>query len=231
MSNPLGKVITKRKGRRLVISDIHGCSQSLRALLEKIQLSEEDQLFFLGDYVNKGPHSKEVLNCLIDLNSRNNTFFVLGNHDLMLLNYLKSEEDQLKAQLEDLNGSAFFSLSDVDKTKYISFLEDLHHYFISDEFILVHAGFNFNLQNPFLGREDMLNVRSFYYDGSKAMNKTIVHGHYPHPKSEIDQAIDEYQKVIPLDNGCVYHRERDEMGELLCLNLDTMELISQQNID
>ncbi len=231
MSNPLGKVVSKPKGRRLVISDIHGCSQSLQALLEKVKLSDDDQLFLLGDYVNKGPRNREVLDLLIELDKQSNTFFVLGNHDLILLEYFTSEDDQRKAQLEELNGSVFFDLPDSEKAKYVNFLGDLHHYFISDEFILVHAGFNFNLQNPFLGREDMLNVRSFYYDGSKAMNKTIIHGHYPHPKSEIEQAIDEYQKVIPLDNGCVYYKDREEMGELLCLNLDSMELISQQNVD
>ena len=231
MANPLGKVIDKTKGRRLVISDIHGCSQTLDALLDKLSITGEDQVFFLGDYINKGPNSLKVLDTLIGLNQKTNHYFLLGNHDLLLLEYLQNGDNGHKLRLEELNSSSFFDLSETDRSKYLSFLESLHHYFISDEFILVHAGFNFNLQNPFLGKEDMLNVRSFYYDGSKAMNKTIVHGHYPFTKEEIEEAISAYQKVIPLDNGCVYKGERDGMGELLCLNLDTLELIGQERLD
>ncbi|RED94117.1 metallophosphoesterase family protein [Marinoscillum furvescens] len=231
MSNPLGKVIPAPKGRKLVISDIHGCVKTLRQLIENLQPTPEDTLFFLGDYVDKGPDSKGALDYLMELCETHTVHPVLGNHDLILLKYLRDGDEASKAQLADHNSEVFFDLDPETKSKYISFLESLHHYFICGDFILVHAGFNFNLSNPFLGKEDMLNIRSYYYDSSKAQNKTIVHGHVPHPKNEIAEHINSYHKVLPLDNGCFYKDEREDMGELLCLELNSMELHSQPNCE
>lgn len=231
MANPLGKVIPAPKGRKLVISDIHGCVKTLNKLVEGLQPTSDDALFFLGDYIDKGPDSKGALDYLIALSEQYAVHPVLGNHDLTLLQYLRDGDEAAKAKLADQNSEVFFDLDASTKTKYIDFLDGLHHYFICGDFILVHAGFNFNLSNPFLGKEDMLNIRSYYYDSSKAQNKTIIHGHVPHPKSEIVSHINSYHKVLPLDNGCFYANEREEMGELLCLELSSMELHSQANCE
>ncbi|MEQ8470265.1 MAG: metallophosphoesterase family protein [Marinoscillum sp.] len=232
MSNPLGQVISKPSGRRLVISDIHGCYSTLQSLISKISLTDNDQLIFLGDYINKGPSSKEVLDYIIRLSSDYNVYPALGNHDKMLLDYLLEPSNPNHSELlKELGNEDFFALSETERKGYIDFLSSLHYYFISGEYILVHAGINFNLSNPFLGKEDMLNIREFYYDSSKAQNKTIVHGHLPYEKRDILERIKTRSKILPIDNGCVYSGERVGMGELLCLNLDTAEIISQQMRD
>ena len=51
-------------GRRLVITDIHGCAKTFKKLLDKVGLNENDQLFLLGDYINRGP-SKQVIDKII----------------------------------------------------------------------------------------------------------------------------------------------------------------------
>ncbi len=69
--------------KQWVIPDIHGCSRSLRALIEdQIVPSLDDQLLFLGDYVDRGPDSKGVIDYVIWLQARGyNTVTLKGNHE------------------------------------------------------------------------------------------------------------------------------------------------------
>lgn len=232
MSNPLGKVIPKKNGKRLAIGDVHGCHQTLRALLDKLSLQPEDSVFFLGDYVNKGPSGKKVLDCISELSEYCQVHALLGNHDKMVLDYLLTKDPDIRRQLSDITaGDEFFELSPTEHARYTQQLSGLHHYFISSDYILVHAGLDFTLSNPFLGKEAMLNIRAFYYDSAKAQNKRILHGHVPHTMDEINERIGRRARRIPLDNGCVYAGERDGLGKLLCYNLDTHELIAQDHCD
>lgn len=230
MSNPLGKVITKNSGRRLVIGDIHGCLKTLEGLLAQFQPEKDDQLFLLGDYVNKGPKSRKTVDYLLSLRGKYEVHFLLGNHDLLVLNHLENKDKPTRDRLIELKNEDFFDLTEGKKEKYLQFFAGLHHYFILDHFLLVHAGFDFTLANPFLGTETMINTREFFYDLSKAQGKTIIHGHFPHELTYIRRQIDNKSKIIPLDNGCVYS-DRDGQGNLLGLDLDTNELWVQPRLD
>lgn len=227
MPNPLGKIIKDPKGRQFVIPDIHGCLKTLQALIAQLDIRELDHIYFLGDYVNKGPQSLEVLEYMISIEDKYQIFPLLGNHDQLLINYLENRKENsapdVFTEFADLNTENLGSIK--------RFLGNLHHYFILDRYILVHAGLNFNLQNPFLGLDDILNIRHFHYDSTKAQNKTIVHGHYPHTLLEIQTAVLNHNKILPLDNGCVYAGEREGMGRLVCLELKSMELFIQEKLD
>lgn len=230
MSNPLGKVITSSGGRRLAIGDIHGCLKTFQALVDQINLTKEDQLFLLGDYVNKGPKGPEVIDFITSLSSEFSIFPLLGNHDQIVLNYLQEPTPAAKERMVELKSTAFTKLSPPDQKKYIDFLSGLHHYFILDTILLVHAGFDFTLANPFLGTEAMLLIREFYYDSSKAQGKSVIHGHFPYPLEYIKTQIEDHNKIIPLDNGCVYEDSKGQ-GNLLCLDLDTDQLWVQPKLD
>ena len=69
----------------IAIGDIHGCSAALDALLDAIRPRPEDTIVTLGDYINRGPDSRGVLDRLIDLGRRCRLVPLLGNHDQMLL--------------------------------------------------------------------------------------------------------------------------------------------------
>jgi serine/threonine protein phosphatase 1 len=71
--------------RTLIIGDIHGCSTAFDAVLRAAALAVEDQIITLGDYVDRGPDSRGVLDRLIALHARGNLVPLLGNHELMML--------------------------------------------------------------------------------------------------------------------------------------------------
>lgn len=71
--------------RTIAIGDIHGCSRALQAIVEAIQPTAEDTLVFLGDFVDRGPDSRGVLDFVLELEKRCQVVPVLGNHELMLL--------------------------------------------------------------------------------------------------------------------------------------------------
>lgn len=72
---------------RYLVSDIHGCFDQYRALLEKIQFSDEDELYVLGDVVDRGPEPIKVLR---DMMERPNVIFILGNHDFMMYSLMRT---------------------------------------------------------------------------------------------------------------------------------------------
>ena len=79
------------KGRTIAIGDIHGCPATLDVLLTKLALSTEDHLIFVGDYVDRGPDSKAVIERLLELEEASeertgpHCTFLRGNHDQMML--------------------------------------------------------------------------------------------------------------------------------------------------
>jgi serine/threonine protein phosphatase 1 len=70
--------------RTLVIGDIHGCYDALLALVEAVGLTADDRLITLGDYVDRGPSSREVVDWLIDWSVTGNLVPLLGNHEIMM---------------------------------------------------------------------------------------------------------------------------------------------------
>ena len=85
--------------RIYAIGDIHGCLGQLEDLIGKIQLDlegfpiKQHKLVFLGDYVDRGPHSKEVIEYLIKLrNSELVCEMLLGNHDERLASFVRHPE-------------------------------------------------------------------------------------------------------------------------------------------
>ncbi len=231
MSDLKGIISKNPFGRRFVIPDIHGCCNSLMTLIEKIGLSKKDQLFFLGDYIDRGPDSKGVLDFILNLIEKGYEIYPLrGNHEQMLLDVAKFDPKGLKSHARSCN---ILSLLEGDGIKaiYHDFLKKLSYYFELDDFYLVHAGFNFNLDQPLDDQHAMMWIRKFQVNESWQNGKPIIHGHVPTSLKEIKAALSHKKLAIPLDNGCVYAGIREDQGNLICLNLDTFELIIQNSLD
>ncbi|OJJ19341.1 hypothetical protein BKI52_21250 [marine bacterium AO1-C] len=240
MTSPLfQKINPSANGRRLAIGDIHGCLKTLQKLVwEHIQLDTQDQLFFLGDYIDRGPDGAGVIDFIMDLQSTGYQVYPLrGNHEQMLLDAWTRFQDGRES------GKRFIELvrdpSMVDTTqnslipRFEQWLNQLPYYYELDKFYLVHAGFNLKKENPFEHTYAMLWTMSFNekrYIADKAHHKTIVIGHQKTPFDTIKDAIHRQAKVILLDNGC-YKHDDPTLGQLCALNLDDWTLYSQKNMD
>jgi len=223
-------VAKPQNGRRFVISDVHGCSKTFKALLKQIELKKEDQLFLLGDMVNRGPNSHKVLNRILKLKEKGfQLFYIRGNHEQLVLNTLKKTPGQRKRSL-NAGKSQNLLVNGELKESYIKLIEESLHYIDTKDYYLVHAGFNFKLDDPFKHSYSMLNIRYFKPKKKLIGKRKIVIGHQPKSLFQITKRIKKNKRKIYIDNGCV-NNDIEGLGNLICLNLDTLEINIQQNLD
>ena len=110
----------------------------------------------------------------------------------------------IKGGLETLES---FKVSTVDEIPdhYIEFINKLPFYIELEDFIVVHAGFNYSASDPFSDSYSMLHTRDFVVDPEKTRYKTIIHGHYATPLQEILHNVMEKRNYkLNIANGCVY---------------------------
>ena len=103
--------------RMIAIGDIHGCSLALESLLDAIQPRLDDTIITLGDYVNRGPDSRGVLDRLIELERRCALIPILGNHDQTFLAALAGEPRALSDLLDMGGGPTLTSYGGADLPK------------------------------------------------------------------------------------------------------------------
>lgn len=219
-----------KKGRRFAISDIHGCSKTFKALLEQVNLTKEDQLFLLGDFVNRGPDSAGVIDHIIDLKGKNYSVYCLrGNHDQMVLDASEKSKEKFKNILEDNNSLSLIKDGKL-RSKYEEFLKNTLYFLELDEYFLVHAGFDFHADKPFENYQAMMNIPKFKAKKKWLNNKKVIHGHNPKVLSKIMNKIKKGKRSIHIDNGCANVKNKGQ-GNLLCFNLDSKAIIVQLNIE
>ena len=126
-----------------------------------------------------------------------------------------------------------FQVSDVHDIPqiYIDWMRKLEFYFVLDSFILVHAGLNFAMNDPFEDKHSMLWIKDYKVDRAKTGNRKLIHGHVPVSLDFIDllKTSNSFD-FIDLDNG-IYMTGKEAFGNLVALELNTMELMVQNNID
>ncbi|RNI27512.1 serine/threonine protein phosphatase [Rufibacter immobilis] len=217
---------------RYAISDIHGCCKTFRYMVEEeLRLQPQDHLYLLGDYIDRGPDSKGVLEYIMSLREKGYQVTTLsGNHEDMLL-HARDNAAHRTAWLRISGGETLksFDAESLDgiSPRYWDFLEQLELYVALEDYLLVHAGFDFSLQDPFSDRESMLWIRHFEVDVTVLGNRKIVHGHTPTPLSKMEHSLKTEQRpVINIDGGCTYWAG---YGYLTALNLDTLQLHRVRN--
>ena len=230
---------------RWIIPDIHGCAKTMKVMVENmLKATRDDELFFLGDYIDRGPSSKEVLDYLMDLQEGGwNIHCLKGNHEDYCVRTWEADQQRhlFKSDVQKLweNVGAketykSFGVKrprDIDE-KYIEWMSKGKYYIELDDFILVHAGMNFDIPNPFDDTMSMLWVRDFKVDPIRIGGKKIIHGHVPVEYSLIQLFIDSGgYDFIALDNGVYYRDQKVGFGNLMALELNSMELIAQPNVD
>jgi len=216
--------------RTYVVSDIHGCYDKFKELLGKIEFSDEDELFVLGDVVDRGDEPVAILR---DIMVRPNVFFIKGNHELMALTVMRKFgteitpesiealcEDDIVAYLNWMNNGGEVTLSQLcaldenEREDMLAYMEEAENYQVLEVgdklYILVHAGFNNFLPDKDLDDYDIMdlvwerpdyNTRYFEND-----NVFVISGHTPTPLIRADQApyVYEGNGHIAIDCGCVF---------------------------
>ncbi len=217
----------------IAIGDIHGCLDSFRQLVTgTLRLEKTDRLVLLGDYIDRGPDSKGVIDFIMQLVSdKYEITALMGNHEDMMLNASKSPLDNyswmINGGYETLKNFGSDSAKNIDRV-YIDFIASLPKYIAIGDFIFVHGGFNDEAEDPFSDEYSMLWERRFEYKSPVFKGKIVVHGHRPHPLTELTEQLEHHPEVINIDTGCVYGRERG-LGDLTAIDLYSMKLYSVRN--
>lgn len=221
---------------RYAIGDIHGGVKTFRALLNKIGLGREDRLYLLGDYVDRGPDSKGVLDTIICLQEIGfDVRPVRGNHDDLLLRNITGKHDIYSSQYMDNWGFetllSFGVMSPVDiPEEYKIFLDNLPYVLEDENFIFVHASLDMTVYDPLKATlpEIMLWGNVPISTKSEIPGKAVVSGHRIRTLDQIHTSLQSAH--IQIDNGA-FSNDPPHLGHLIALNLDNKELMLQPWLD
>lgn len=204
------------------IGDIHGCYEKLCELMDKIPINmARDQLLFIGDYIDRGRGSIEVLDYLIDLKKRSpGIIFLKGNHEDMLQNYLdgsdrftyllNSGQQTLDAYLKSSNASEDYPVP----SAHLEFLSALCLYYQTEDYIFVHAGLRDKVLLESQKETDLLWLRDEFIYSDYDFGKRVIFGHTPFKEPLVQS------NKIGIDTGAVYG------NRLTCVQLPEMEFFS-----
>jgi serine/threonine protein phosphatase 1 len=219
--------------RCFVIGDIHGCARTYRRLVtEVIRLAPGDELYLLGDLIDRGPDSKGVLDFTFELHDQGFAVMsVKGNHEEMCL---QADQDLRYLDMWLANGG-FTTLRSFDAEepgeipqRYRSFLSSIPYFILLDDFVIVHASLNFDLADPFGDTEAMLWMRECSVDSTRIGGRRLISGHTAVTREQLEASLKTGR--ILLDNGCVF-AGRPGKWSLAALELNSMTVSYQDNID
>lgn len=209
--------------RIFAIGDVHGCSRELAALLKKIDPRPQDTVVFLGDYIDRGPDSRGVVDLVLALKKRCKVVALKGNHEELFIDFLESPESA-NAGLFILNGgsSTLASYAGPGGTfeipeSHVQFFYDLKLFYETNEYFFVHAGVPLKSLKLIDEKEDahaLMWSRQPFLSSSYKWEKIVVHGHTPVNDVEV------LKNRINVDTGCVYD------GELTAIELPRMKIHS-----
>lgn len=223
--------------RTFVLGDIHGGLRALVQVLNRADVRPDDTLIFLGDYVDGWSESPDVLDFLIDLSQTQLCFFMRGNHDELLLDWLEHRKENFNEAMWFKHGGkatadAYLSVSAVKKQQHVEFLKSLRNYYIDDQNrLFVHAGFtNLNgvameyfpkllywdrtLWEMALCLDERIEKNSNTYPNRLKLYHEIYIGHTPVSKTEIVPPLAKHS-VWNLDTGAAFK------GVLTILDIDS----------
>ena len=198
------------KGKLFAVGDIHGCYAMLLELMERLPYHDaSDRMIFMGDYIDRGEHSREVVDYLVAFKKKHpQTVFLLGNHEQMLLDYLDGSDIRPylvnggqktlnsytgnQGTLNHRNPQAYFPQA------HLEFFYSLVPTFEENDYFFVHAGLRAGIPIREQSLSDLLWIREEFYFSKFDFEKTIIFGHTPFPEPFI------YNKRIGIDTGAVY---------------------------
>lgn len=201
-----------------VIGDVHGCLSELSALVESLPLAPGDTVVFLGDYIDRGPDSKGVIDYLLELRERGEqqTVFLRGNHEDMMLSFMglsgqHGDAFLMNGGLETLasygvpapagsptpaDGQRLLAALPPD---HIRFLMRLDPWYFLGDCLCVHAGINPHRSWDEQDRDELIWIRHEFILNQHTLARTVLFGHTPMQEVYFDLPY-----KVGLDTGLVY---------------------------
>ena len=221
------------------IGDIHGCLKQLTSLLDKIFNhfnfnKKNDLLVYLGDYIDRGPNAKGVINRILELQKEKvNSIFLMGNHEQIMIDFVFNKINNLRYWLNLGTDQTFksykieiaefikdgFEDDKMDKLRnvllnklsneHIHFLKNLKLSHSMGKYLFVHAGINPEKTLKDQDKMDFLWSRSEqFFDKNFKFEQIIVHGHTP------EKEVINLPYRINIDTGCFFSGKLSSV----CLN-------------
>ena len=196
--------------RIYAVSDIHGCADQLRNVFAAIDhhLARAGPAralhVFLGDYIDRGPASRQTIDLLIERSRRHESIFLKGNHEAFMFEVLQ-DPARLEAWKEYGGFQTLMSYGIAPSIKpdreeqnelvqalrqglpnhHRRFFDSLRPSFVCGDFFFAHAGVKPGVPLRQQREEDLLWIRDEFLQSKKNFGKFVVHGHTPVPKAEI----------------------------------------------
>ena len=199
--------MTKKESPLFAIGDIHGCAPELHRLLAELPLTKDSTVVFLGDLIDRGNYSREVVDTIIDLSKKYKVVALCGNHEDMFLEFLLQSRTPEAASFIMNGGSSTLASYADDSGNYtipeehMKFFNELRLYYETEKFFFVHAGVPevpISQMDPEFHRPVFLWTRNPFLTSDFPWEKIIVHGHTPVASAEIRS------NRINIDTGCFY---------------------------
>ncbi|HLH97121.1 MAG TPA: metallophosphoesterase family protein [Xanthobacteraceae bacterium] len=230
------------EGTRLyAIGDVHGRSDLLEQLLDRLEAHLAARpvprpiLIFLGDYIDRGPDSRRVIDQLIRLKQRHEVVYLRGNHERCLMEFLRNPsilatwlrwgglytlrsyglEPKNYLDSGEQEGLARSLELILRASGHFDFFDRLETSFTFGDFFFVHAGVRPGLPLDRQSETDLLEIRDVFLSSGSDFGKIVVHGHTPVPEPDIRA------NRINIDTGAF------ATGRLTCLVIerDVIDLI------
>jgi serine/threonine protein phosphatase 1 len=204
------------------VGDIHGEREMLEELLASLPLEQGDRVVFVGDYVDRGPDSRGVVDVLLEFSKETPCVFLIGNHESMFLDFLGWRRPEYFAGDAFLaNGGdrtlasyGYFDAPDPDPLRFAlpsaheNFYRGLKLHHLEGDYLFVHAGVGRQLVDeddlPYalqqIRKEDLLWDRASI-DLPHRLGVTVIYGHTPSLDFRVRWNM---PFSIGIDTGAVY---------------------------
>jgi len=201
--------------KTFIIGDIHGCLDMLKRLVEKIKWDPaKDKLIFVGDYIDRGPDPKGVVDYILSLMAESSGIqCLIGNHEVIFLDYIKGKDRKLflmNGGMNTLESYAFHLVDTEDDLlppSHKEFFASLKYTIALDDYYVVHAGFRPKVPLEEQDPDDLVWIRDPFIYSTYDFGKRVIFGHTPFYEPLI------MKNKVGIDTGAVYG------NRLTCLEL------------
>ncbi len=185
-------------GRIIAITDIHGELEKLNSLIDKLNPQTQDTIVFMGDYIDRGPDSKGVIDKVISMAHVCNCIYLKGSHEYAYLQ-ARAGDDYYNYLFWNYGGvqtvQSYGSFENIYSI-HGDFLENLRPYYLTDDYLFVHAGIRPEIPFENQNETDFYYIRGEFIYKKHNLPQKIIFGHtdFKEPQVQADK--------ICIDTGC-----------------------------